>query len=304
MQKKIFLQKNNPRGGSRPLLKWLMWGALALVILVAVTPLINRQKNHKEASKKPGTEKGIVVKEVPKLPAGSSTTTQIPEGTGARAIRGAVPGIESTPVQKESSTPAEEGMALSARDRTMETGGENPPSGQGWVEVKPPEAGGKTPPVATEPASGAKPSLHADVGASPAAKQAVPPVKPGAPTASKETKRQQAASLGASSAKASENVNLRGGNATAAKQPIGSGKIAYSVQVGSFKDKKNAELMQANLQKRGYAVSLQERVHPKLGQIYVVQLQAVDDISKASTQVEQIKHVEKVKPVIIKVPKE
>lgn len=318
MHKKALLKKSSPQGGSRPLMKWLMWAALALVILVAVTPLINRQKNHKELSKKPVMEKGSVFKEVPKSSASPSSDLQVPEGTGSKAVRGAVPGIESTPVPRESSRPGDEGKVTSARERLMEDEEENPPTGRGWVEVKPPE------PMAGS--SGQPPRPEA--GPVTAVKQPVPSAKPvvqpgsqlSVHPAPKEAKKQESASLSPQAVKPVDKAvdkitektvekpvdkaSRQGQDATAVKPGAGSGRIAYCVQVGSFREKRNAELMQQNLQKRGYSVNLTEKVHPKLGQIYVVQLQAVDDLSKASTLVEQIRHEEKVKPLILKIPKE
>lgn len=333
MQKKALLKKSSPQSGSRPLMKWLMWAALALVILVAVTPLINRQKNHKELSKKPVMEKGSVFKEVPKSTASPSSNPQVPEGAGSKAVRGAVPGIESTPVPRESSRLGDEGKITSARERLMEEEEENPPKGQEWVEVKPPEPAAKGGLEKSEPmtASSGQPS-RPEAGPVTAVKQPVPAVKPAVQPgpqpsvqpAPKETKKQKTASLAPQAVKPVDKAvdrtpdktiektiekpvdktSRQGQNETAAKPAVGSGKVAYCVQVGSFRDKRNAEVMQQNLQKRGYSVNLTEKVHPKLGQIYVVQLQAVDDMSKASTLVEQIKHEEKVRPVILKTPKE
>lgn len=76
----------------------------------------------------------------------------------------------------------------------------------------------------------------------------------------------------------------------------------FSVQVGSFKEKHNAEEMRQSLQKKGYDVVIKSVEDPKLGALYVVQLQPVADVGKASTQMMQIKNEEKVKPVIKRVP--
>lgn len=305
MQKKIFLQKGDPRGRSKPLIRWLLWGALALVILVAVTPLINRQKNHKESTKKPVAEKGIVVQEVPKLPGPPATGPQAPEGAGVKAVRGAVPGIESTPVQKEApAAPTDETVAVSVRDKSMEGGGDNPPKGHGWVEVKPTEPAGKAPVAAVAPDAGAKPPARSDVAAVPAMKPGAVPAKPGAEPALGNAEKQKTTALRPSAEKTAEKASRKVKETPAGKPVPTAGKVAYAVQVGSFKEKKNAEAMQENLKKRGYTVTLRTDVHPKLGRIYVVQLQAVDDLGKASTLMEQIKHEEKVKPVIIKAPRE
>jgi len=90
--------------------------------------------------------------------------------------------------------------------------------------------------------------------------------------------------------------------ATGNKKTASGGKRMFTVQVGSFKDKQNAEELQQSLQKRGYNVVMKSSVNPKYGQLYVVQLTPVAEVSKASTMLEQIKNEEKVKPFIIQVP--
>lgn len=78
---------------------------------------------------------------------------------------------------------------------------------------------------------------------------------------------------------------------------------AYIVQLGSFLDKENAELMRQRLKTKGYDPIVKPVQHQVLGQVYIVQLHPVKDESKASTLMAQVERVEKVRPIIIiKVP--
>ena len=88
---------------------------------------------------------------------------------------------------------------------------------------------------------------------------------------------------------------------TAAKPAAGGKGGRYCVQVGTFKDKQNADEMVQRLQKKGYAVTVRQSGNAKMGSLYVVQLQPVETEGKASTQMEQIKNEQKVKPSIIRV---
>lgn len=323
MQKKIFLQKkNNLRSGGKPLVKMLLWGALIFVILVAVTPLISRQKNHKDTAKKATPEKGAVVREVPKTPEPAQPASPPREGAGAKTVKGAIPGIESTPVPQEPppGTP-EQGQMASAKDSAMEEGAGNAQKGAEWMEVKPASPlDGQGPAPAPTASNQPKqipvpvPAPAPEAAAQPE-KQIAAPEKPKAPEPSKASnaKKQKVASVAPATAKKPEKKPAAQGTPDSradaaaenqAKKPAPGGKQSYTIQVGSFKDKKNAEELQQHLQKRGYAVSLKPTPHPKLGEIYVVLLQPVDNMSKASTLVEQIRHEEKVKPIILKGGKE
>jgi cell division protein FtsN len=79
-------------------------------------------------------------------------------------------------------------------------------------------------------------------------------------------------------------------------------KLLYVIQVGSFKEKQNAEEMKQNLAKRGYDTVIRPYNHPKLGPLFVVQLQPVAEESRASTLMTQVGHEAKVKPVLLRVP--
>jgi cell division septation protein DedD len=118
-----------------------------------------------------------------------------------------------------------------------------------------------------------------------------PPVKPAEPAAAAQPKPKEAAP-----------------GPVAARPPAGEPKVRpsadknlYTVQVGSFQEKRYADEMQQNLQKRGYKVVVKLKNHPKLGQVHVVQLEPVTGIDKANTLVAQIRNEQKVNPIIQKV---
>ncbi|GKT09400.1 SPOR domain-containing protein [Desulforhabdus sp. TSK] len=324
MQKKIFVQKNvRSGGGSRSYAKLLLWAAVSLMVLVLITPLFSRRgKESREAVKKPDSERGIVVKEIPR-----SLELLQPDGGQKQETAKDVTGTGNTPspaTQVAPVPPTPEPAATAQSHPTVP--GAAPPAAppsaaqdtekaQNWVEMP------KSPPVestvAKEPVPGPAVSDQSPVTKKPEAsppkdktpvsvakKPTAPPVpSPGElkkkqavvpPEAPKKMVKTTAPPAPASPADDTP--------APAKPSPAKEEGGAYAVQVGSFKEKQNAEEMQQNLQKRGYQVQMKPATHPKLGTIYVVQLAPVADVSKASTQVEQIKHEEKVKPMIIRVP--
>ncbi|MBP8645577.1 MAG: tetratricopeptide repeat protein [Syntrophobacteraceae bacterium] len=95
-----------------------------------------------------------------------------------------------------------------------------------------------------------------------------------------------------------------------AKPARPSGKVSpsdkewtYIVQVGSFLDKDNAEILLRRLKEKGYDAVLKNFNHQFLGSVYVVQLKPVEEAAKASTLLAQVENEEQqIKPIIIKVP--
>ena len=65
MKKKIFISKDS-QSGFRSYLKFLLWAAIGLIVLVLFIPLTSRQKSGKEVTKRPASERGVVVKEIPR----------------------------------------------------------------------------------------------------------------------------------------------------------------------------------------------------------------------------------------------
>ncbi|MCE5336420.1 MAG: tetratricopeptide repeat protein [Desulfobacteraceae bacterium] len=76
----------------------------------------------------------------------------------------------------------------------------------------------------------------------------------------------------------------------------------YIVQAGSFVDQEKAEEMKKNLLEKGYKVVVKPLKHQVLGKVYVLQLQAVSTMSKATTLMMQLGSEVPGEPVILKVP--
>lgn len=87
-------------------------------------------------------------------------------------------------------------------------------------------------------------------------------------------------------------------------QPASSdaGAFKYTVQLGSFVDKEKAEEFQKNLKAKGYSAVVKSIKHQVLGRVFVLQLQPVNSISKATTLMTQLGGEVEDEPVIIKVP--
>lgn len=76
----------------------------------------------------------------------------------------------------------------------------------------------------------------------------------------------------------------------------------YAVQIASVKDRQSAEELKKTLQKKGFDVVVKTINDPKQGQSFNLQLQPVDNLGKASTLMEQVKYIPKVKPSIVTIP--
>jgi cell division protein FtsN len=326
VQRKVFLQKNLPKG-KHSFLKLFLWSAVALIILVIVTPMITRHKGTKEASRKPIPEKsGMVVKEIPRSVPPVAENAAVGEGED-RVLNETTPIVASAP---EGASQAQEPVSEPAPplERNIQ------------VDVSPQKAPDTTDAQQKEHAAElakAQPTFGQQVfkDTNAAAKpDAAPPVdtkeKPAPPPPATKSERpplmgpgakqRSAAVAGQKQSKPASGdaalFSLPGSTSADSrkvaakktepkktdleKKSTDSGGLVFTVQVGSFKEKHNAEEMQQNLRKKGYDAVLKPMVHPSLGQLYVVQLQPVSDVSKASTLMMQIKHEEKVKPVILK----
>lgn len=324
MQKKIFVQKNvRSGGGSRSYAKLLLWAAVSLMVLVLIAPLFSRHgKESREGAKKPDAERGIVVKEIPR-----SLELLQPDGAQKQETAKDLTGTGNTPspATQAPADPPKPEPATTAQSHATVPGAippAVPPSvaqdtekAQNWVEMPkshPVESSMAKEPV-PNPAVPEQPPVAKKQEASPLKDKtpvsvAKKPTAPPAPSPG-ELKKKPAVMPPEASKKMAKTTAppapvTPSDDTPAPAKPSPAREVggAYAVQVGSFKEKQNAEEMQQNLQKRGYQVQMRPATHPKLGTIYVVQLAPVADVSKASTQVEQIKHEEKVKPMIIRVP--
>lgn len=79
------------------------------------------------------------------------------------------------------------------------------------------------------------------------------------------------------------------------------GTRLFTVQLGSFKERHNAEELKETFTKKGYSVVVKPLNHPTLGPLFVVQLEPVSDERKANTLMAQIRQESKIKPVIVRV---
>ena len=304
MQKKIFLQKNQQSGG-RSHVKWLMWAAAALIVLVLATPLLVRHKNPREMSQKPSVEKGKVVREIPKAPAGSSENE--PASATVEVPGGAVPPeAQKTADLKAPPQAGTDVKPANPADKPSDLLTGDPRKAPPWIEMQrkeapvpgtsaaDPTAGQQAPPKESRPAAKSKDAT--------AKSKTVPPGGKPAATDVPAAGGLKTASLPPGATSTTPPGTPPTPVPPGAMKPPVSGKLLFCVQVGSFKDRKNADDLKVALSKKGYDVTVTSSVHPKLGQLYVVTLKPVDNMGKASTQVEQIKHEEKVKPIILKVP--
>ncbi len=281
MAKKIFVNRNTENSGRPPYVKFLLWAAVALVVLIIVAPLFT-QKGNKGAQR--GTDKnGVVVREIPR--------TGLPPGDDAPQLPGQSPDVGKTGESRVMPIPPEIKGFTDAPPKNLppETA---PPdktaSGEG--AVKPEGVPGMVPalPGAGPPKEVA--SVPPEVGA-PKAKPESPPGKPADAQEAVPPKPKETSPGAAGSKPATEEPKVK----------PSADKTLYTVQVGSFQEKRYADEMQQNLQKRGYKTVVKIRNHPKLGQVHVVQLEPVTGIDKANTLVAQIRNEQKVNPIIHKV---
>jgi cell division septation protein DedD len=76
----------------------------------------------------------------------------------------------------------------------------------------------------------------------------------------------------------------------------------YVVQFGSFVDKERAEEIKTRLVGKGYSAVVKTVKHQVLGKVFVIQLQPVASVSRATTLMTQLSGEIEDEPVISKVP--
>lgn len=302
MEKRIFVKKGQKAGGGRSYLKLLMWSVAALIILILLIPLGTRKKNGVEITPKQAPEKGVVFKEIPKSPPSPLEEEKQPDG---------IPGFIPFDKSPEAIDPSR-GKSLSESQPAGNLPG--PPekaTEAGHLAGKP-----DVPSDAQQKGAADNVTLPTDAvsHSSKGAKTALPTEQPPQVEKPKEASHKpvdkgvaaadstgKLAKATAPPPKTAKPAGTDGASPSEGAKPAIAGPLMYSVQVGSFKEKSNAEEMQRNLQNKGYTVQVKSRRDPKLGQLYVVQLAPVPNLSKASTLVEQIRREDKVKPFIVKV---
>jgi cell division septation protein DedD len=312
MKRKIFGSKDS-QSGFRSYLKFLLWAAIGLIVLVLFIPLTSRQKSGKEALKRPVSERGVVVKEIPRSLQTNAENTRGQGGSGdapkeADAKPAATPDGKSPTDGTGTPHPAvikEKPVDAAAVPQKTETGS----------EVTKKDLPGQ--PAPSESASASQ--VHKEVQAVPKAGDVTVKETPVAPSRNPEattspppeTQAKAAASRSApakpakpSAAEAKPGAGPAAATPDAHKQASADGGKMYTVQVATLKDKQSAEELKKTLQNKGFAVVMKTANDPKQGQSYTLQLQPVDNMSKASTLMEQVKYVPKAKPAIVPVNKE
>ncbi len=281
MAKKIFVTRNTEKTGRPPYVKFLLWAAVALVVLIIVAPLFQQKGN--KGIQKSADKNGKVVREIPR--------TGLPSGDEAPQLPGQSPDLGRTGESRVMPIPPEikgftdappKGLPPEPTTTDKIASGEGavkPEGEQGMAPVLPGSAPHKE--VAVVPP---------DVGA-PRAKPESPPGKPADSHESAPPKAKEVSPAAPGSRPAAEEPKVK----------ASADKTLYTVQVGSFQEKRYADEMQQNLQKRGYKTVVKIKNHPKLGQVHVVQLEPVAGIDKANTLVAQIRSEQKVNPIIHKV---
>lgn len=295
MEKKIFVKKGQKAGGVRSYLKLLMWSAGALIILILLIPLGMRKKGEVDFTAKQSPEKGMVMREIPKSPSLPPQEEQKSDG---------IPGFIPFDKSPEAEDAQAAGKILPGQAKPSETqsvaGGPKAPE-----DV--PQKGGPEKALLPENA----PSSPPQDGKTALLKESAPIGEKGQDAGRKVLKEGATAKDKAepdagskTPAQKAAKTQMQAAVAPAPSEPTAAGaskRLMYAVQVGSFKEKSNAEEMQRNLEKKGYTVQVKPRNDPKLGSLYVVQLAPVPDLSKASTLVEQIRREDKVKPFVVKI---
>ncbi len=87
----------------------------------------------------------------------------------------------------------------------------------------------------------------------------------------------------------------------AAREPK-SQAYRYMVRLGSFVDKEEAEEIKARLKGNGHNAVVKTRKHLVLGKVFVIQLQPVGSVSRATKLMTQLRGELEIEPVIVKVP--
>jgi len=303
-KKKIFVNKDS-RSGFRTSLKFLLWAAIGLVVLVLFIPLTSRQKSGKEVAKKPTVEKGRVVKEIPRslqpaaesLSRGQGEGTEVPREPASKPAatsdgKGPVP-VTAAPQPSASKEKVAEIPSAPPKAQTAAEGVPKPAAarsatpdsaaGQAVKETQLPQSSSDAVAKETHTTAPKKPEpamLPVSEGP-PKSAATQPPVKPAKPSPA-------------------EPGSATGGP-DSQKPAASGGRTLYTVQIATLKDKQSAEELRKSLQKKGFDAVIKATGDPKKGQSFILQLQPVESMSKASTLLEQVKYVPQSKPSIVPV---
>jgi tetratricopeptide (TPR) repeat protein len=111
---------------------------------------------------------------------------------------------------------------------------------------------------------------------------------------------------GETQAPATANVPASTGEAAPAQQETSQGlessSCKYVVQLGSFVDGNKAEEIKESLVSKGFSAIVKPMKHRTLGKVFIIQLQPVNSISRATTLSAQLHSEIEGEPVILKIP--
>jgi hypothetical protein len=229
MQKKVFLQRNVPKGGGGgpPYIKYLMISAVCLLLVVLIIPYLFKGKN-RDVTKRPVPDRGMITNEVPK-PLEPSAPERITEQVKLEPA--VAPEAVKTSEVQSPPKPPEPPPAITQQVTTPQQVAtpELPPAGNAFAPENAPPA----------PAQTARP-------AEPAPKDLLP--KKSAPSEAPQTGVHKAP--GKPGPKAA-------GQTLAAKPAPSTAKGNYAVMVGAaYKSRSEAEAVRKDLTRKGYSATV------------------------------------------------
>jgi tetratricopeptide (TPR) repeat protein len=112
---------------------------------------------------------------------------------------------------------------------------------------------------------------------------------------------ESAGGLSSGAAMMAETVPSAAGQKEPGRGESSDGSSSYVVQVGTFRDRANAERVQERMRAMGYDAVIKTFPHQTLGSMYSVQIRQIDEIAVANTIVAEIEKAERLKPVILRV---
>lgn len=121
-----------------------------------------------------------------------------------------------------------------------------------------------------------------------------------ASTAASSKGREVDSGISAGAALLAEPPPPASGQKEAGRGELADGSSSYVVQVGTFRDRGNAERVQERMRTMGYDAVIKTFPHQTLGSMYCVQIRQIDEMAVANTIVAEIEKAERLKPVILK----
>lgn len=121
-----------------------------------------------------------------------------------------------------------------------------------------------------------------------------------ASTAASSKGREVDSGISAGAALLAEPPPPASGQKEAGRGELADGSSSYVVQVGTFRDRGNAERVQERMRAMGYDAVIKTFPHQTLGSMYCVQIRQIDEMAVANTIVAEIEKAERLKPVILK----